>query len=355
MDYIHSNRICVRSLRVANFVAFIVNLVGSYLAVFGVYGLTQKEVSDRHASLLTPIHYSFHIWPLIFLSEGVFSITQMFTKLVPDLFITHIVSFWWVFSSIFQVLWSISFAREWLIASQILIMLNFASLALITYNILCLRKNAYKGNGVNPIRFPQCAIAVFPFILHYAWLGVAMLSNLNILLSAKHLKDAHPHALISGAMFGLGGMIFLSVLHSLTGNALGMVPLVIAWGAFGIAENLRMKNINNDLIHRVDYTTLQGMKHAFYGVFWMSIGLAVIAIARNMYWFFIKGPKVIEKMRSNQGSTTPATNAYPIMLGLDEVIAPCASCEHMDSHLMGDMSTNASLANTASAPMQMHI
>jgi len=138
--------------------------VASNFSKYG--GKDNKEVSATYDTLLTPDGYAFSIWGVIFIGEALGLLylcnveTMLTGVLVPFLYAT-----------LFQSLWTISFSRELLLASALI--LTFIAISLY--------------QCCNELRVAQLTVlgqllVAYPIRIHWAWTTAAALINWNMFL-----------------------------------------------------------------------------------------------------------------------------------------------------------------------------
>ena len=121
---------------------FIVTLVVNALGAFGlINGSSQKEVSDKYLTLITPDPSTFSIWSVIYLFLTL-SIVFMIWKKEDAYYQAAInkISSLFIFSSILNMAWIIAFSFEQLVLSTIFILVFAVTLTLICLQLLKMRR-----------------------------------------------------------------------------------------------------------------------------------------------------------------------------------------------------------------------
>mmetsp|Transcript_33302 Transcript_33302/g.61916 ORF Transcript_33302/g.61916 Transcript_33302/m.61916 type:complete len:250 (-) Transcript_33302:228-977(-) len=141
--------------------AFAAQTAITYLSQAGVFGKTNKDVSDKYFSLTTPAGYAFAIWGAIFTWEGVFVVGQCLrSTLTPELL------GWWLSANVFQSLWTFAFAQEQITLSAVMLTGIAASMLGCVFSA--------KDQSILYVSGPLA--------LHAGWVTVAALLNWNLVL-----------------------------------------------------------------------------------------------------------------------------------------------------------------------------
>ena len=154
-----------------NLALFIATLAINALGAFGfINNLSQKEISDKYPTLITPSSGTFSIWGVIY-TLLLISLVYMIVKAKDDRTARTIEAVslpFWV-SSIANILWIVTFSYEWIGISTLLILLLVLSLAVLTS-----RLKAPEGIGQK--------VNALAFGLYNGWLIVATVVNVAAFL-----------------------------------------------------------------------------------------------------------------------------------------------------------------------------
>ena len=226
-----------------NLALFIATLAINALGAFGfINNLSQKEISDKYPTLITPSSGTFSIWGVIY-TLLLISLVYMIVKAKDDRTARTIeagsLPFW--VSSIANILWIVTFSYEWIGISTLLILLLVLSLA-----VLNSRLKAPEGIGQK--------VNALAFGLYNGWLIVATVVNVAAFLVQVNWDG-----------FGLGAdtwaLIILVVALLLTAliqlrlrNAVLTLPL--AWAYYGIWQQHKMGGLYNGQYPAVIASTL---------------------------------------------------------------------------------------------------
>jgi translocator protein len=197
----------IETWRLFNILAFIGNICVAYCIgapnnFSSKFGLkTNKEISEMYPTLITPAGWAFAIWGLIFSLQGMSMIWQcMFQEDSVVGVSMKLVSGTWIASCILQCVWTLLFAlnRIW---SSLVVMIGI---------LLCL------GNIYINFHFAafegwfELIMMKLPFGIHFAWLIVATLANINIAITSTIDKFSiailSSTAWLSLSVLGLGGI-----------------------------------------------------------------------------------------------------------------------------------------------------
>jgi hypothetical protein len=127
---------------------------------------SNKQMSDRYPTLVTPKGYAFAIWAPIFLLEGAFSYWQLYrtdSNLIAA-------SPYWCAGCMLQAAWTIAFAFDNVTISAVLLggIATAVGTAFSSIQALDTRTSA------------DYALSALPFALHTGWLVAATLVNVNL-------------------------------------------------------------------------------------------------------------------------------------------------------------------------------
>jgi benzodiazapine receptor len=186
------------------------NAIGSALGF-----QSNKYISDKYPTLVTPSGWAFSIWGPIFLLEGYSVLIS--TSLSSD------VSFWWKSTCVLQAAWTVCFGlgsrREFVALSTPLIVgIAYCTRAMYTQTI-----NDF-DIGL------ECRVA---FALHAAWTSAAALVNLSLVARAYSIDG---QAQLRLALVSEIGAFALSAYTSYS-NSDPVYTLVTAWALLAIGLN----------------------------------------------------------------------------------------------------------------------
>lgn len=241
-----------------NAILLLVTLIVNGMGAFGlINGLSQKEISDKYPTLITPAPSTFSIWSIIYvlLIMVVFVMIAKNREIYYSRAIDRISGLFWL-TSVLNMVWIISFSFEWIGLSTLFI---FA--LLITLLVIVNRIGAIDGSRrwLLPVAFG----------LYAGWLMIATVVN----IAAWLVK-------IQWGRFGIAAeiwsMIILAVAIGLTLFVVMRVknavfPLPVAWAYFGIYNSLSASQM---------YGALQMV--ALAGTVVLA-GLAAIQFIQNRY------------------------------------------------------------------------
>ncbi len=205
-----------------NSVAYLGLVIFNFLAIqLPFFGRTPGDVSDLYPNLLTPPDFSFSIWSVIYLLLGIF-ICQGIILIYQnkDIISTEIssIGFLFLYSCILNICWLLSWQSLHIIWSFIFIFILWIVLIQIAYKIAVIEN-------------PKWTYTV-PFSCYLAWICVAALANLNVLLIDLGFDFFGLHeATWTGLLIGIGILGTLLVLYL---NQDIWFTVVLLWAFFGI-------------------------------------------------------------------------------------------------------------------------
>lgn len=210
-----------RKKAIINILLLFLTLVINALGALGlINGYSQKEVSDRYLTLITPSPTTFSIWSIIYILV-ILSCILMVIRSDNDYYknvINRITSLF-RFSSLFNILWIISFSYLQLELSVIFIVAFLFSLSLILEKLLSVKS---KGHFIIPLSFG----------LYAGWLFIATVVNISATLVKLNWNGFG----ISDTLWAFTILIVAVVIVFLVNvkNKNAVFPLPIAWAYFGI-------------------------------------------------------------------------------------------------------------------------
>jgi benzodiazapine receptor len=245
-----------------NGILLAITLVINTLGAIGlINGLSQKEVSDKYVTLITPGPRAFNIWGIIYSLLAISIIWMIIKKddaYYQKAFDEISVMFW--ISCIMNIAWIVSFSFLQIGLSVIFIFVFTTTLSLILQK---LRKIHTEKRFLLPLTFG----------IYTGWLFIATVVNTAAWL-VKIKWDGFGIANQIWAFIMLVVAVFLTFLV-LRRNQNAIFPLPIAWAYLGIYEFLIAPEGFNG-----EYVFLQIVSLA--GVV-VLIGMAAIQFYRNQY------------------------------------------------------------------------
>eukprot|EP00301_Raphidiophrys_heterophryoidea_P018469 c3456_g1_i1.p1 GENE.c3456_g1_i1~~c3456_g1_i1.p1 ORF type:complete len:281 (-),score=70.69 c3456_g1_i1:198-1040(-) len=219
----------IKTANYLNLFAFAANLLITYLSMTEIFGETNAQVSKKYQTLITPAGWAFSIWGIIFLSEGVFAVVQMFPKYRNNpLASSRSVVGGWVFACVFQISWTFAFAQEAIVLSCLILALIWVSLGYVV-----LAQEAILADPKNTPATPvDHVLLVTPFRIHFAWVTAATAVSFN-LIPVKHAPE-NPTLQLAVAIASLVALAMLAgLLH--TNHTLSAV---LSWAIGAVASEL---------------------------------------------------------------------------------------------------------------------
>lgn len=209
-------------LQFINILSYLILVIVNFLAIqLPFFGKTPGDVSDLYPNLLTPADFTFRIWSLVYILLGIFVLLnakQLFqgNYRVPSE-ISAIGSLFLI-SCLLNVSWLISWQSLHIPLSFVFIFCLWLVLILIYYRLAQMEKVEW-GYFV-------------PFSVYLAWVCIAALANLNVLLidqgfSFFGLTEEYWTATLIG--IGIGGTLLVLYL-----NKDIWFTLVLIWAFYGI-------------------------------------------------------------------------------------------------------------------------
>lgn len=212
-------------LKLSNILAFIVTVIVNSLAgsTTLIGGKNTAEISDAYPTLITPADYVFSIWGIIYILLGIFVIYQALPR-NNDKDFTKKVGWYFVLSSVLNIIWLFLWQFEYLSVSVVVMFLLLLSLILIYTRL---------GIGKTKVDLPEKLFVHVPFSVYLGWITIASIANVASAL-VKLEWDA----------FGINPEIWaiLIIIIALSITMLVLITrtdiaysLVIIWALIGIA------------------------------------------------------------------------------------------------------------------------
>lgn len=217
-----------KTLQVLNIIGFVAVVTTNALAnALPIAGRTTGEVADQYPNLFTPAGITFSIWGLIYLTLLIFVILQsrgLFSKSPVPEYVSSLGLLFFV-NCLLNVGWILVWHRLWVIPS-VIVMLGL----LITLFLIYQRLQGYSWRGFGLVKLP--------FSLYFAWICVATIANITVLLvdigyEGAPLGPVLWTAIMIGVAAVLGGFFLVREDDP-------VFPLVIIWALIGIVLKLRV-------------------------------------------------------------------------------------------------------------------
>jgi translocator protein len=244
IHYMRYSNAELKWLKFINFLAFITNMIVIYgVGVLGsiLFDLpTNDEVSEKYATLITPIGWSFSIWGVIFLMQFLWVLQQFYCSL-PENYVQAVttVRFNYVLMVLTQIAWTLAFSNEMLELSLFFMVLILYNLFTIVRSLSQLEPPAVATMASRFLVFLAPALAFFftefPFVLNFGWILAATLVNINVVLVSMNLENTAMYYAALGSVL----ILLVSTILLFCWNGTIVVPLVICWALFGIYMELQ--------------------------------------------------------------------------------------------------------------------
>lgn len=250
---------------------FITTLIVNALGAFGlINGLSQKDISDKYLTLITPAPSTFSIWSVIYLLLGI-SIIMMIVKKDHPYYQRALnkISSLFMLSSLLNIAWIIAFSYVQLALSTLFILIFSVVLTLICLKLIEVDDGKH-------------FLLPLSFGLYAGWLFIASVVN----IAATLVKIEWAGFGISVEFLASSTLIVAIFLVFLVMQRVKNVifPLPIAWAYFGIYQFL---------------VSPEGFKGEYGMLQWVSLGgvvaLAVISgfqLYKNHFWLIPRTTKI---------------------------------------------------------------
>ncbi|KAL7461496.1 hypothetical protein ACHAXS_001916 [Conticribra weissflogii] len=201
------------------------------------------SVSQKYQTIITPNGIAFSIWGIIFLSQAIFVVFNLFfDQLRSTRLIVDGVSWWFVLVCIAQTAWSPAFAYEKIPLSAFFMGCIFVPLVAIVvgqYKVVAKLSERETCNG--NVERSHYWLLQFPFEIHLGWISAAFALNLNIMLVNSGASSG-AQCLMAGISLAFLALLALTCLF-LVNRPNYTVPWVVVWAAVSCAMFLFACNI----------------------------------------------------------------------------------------------------------------
>lgn len=249
-----------RSKAIINLLFLFATLIVNGLGAAGIInGLSQKEISDKYLTLITPSPSTFSIWSLIYLLLIVSLLVMIFKKNDPYYEkVTDEITILFRISCGFNIVWIVLFSYLLVEISSLFIFGFLVTLSLIGIKILRIND---KKRYLIPLTFG----------LYTGWLMIATVVN----ISASLVKLEWAGFGMSQEIWAIITLIVSVILVYLVqlSNKNASFPLPIAWAFFGINKFLTAPEGFNGEYKVLPIVCLVGMV--------VLIGMAAIQLYKN--------------------------------------------------------------------------
>ena len=212
------------ALNYANLSAFLLNAIVTYGVNYLPGAQSNPELSAKYQTLITPAGYAFAIWGLIFTSELVCSLSQVFSLAEEA---RKRLQWNFVGANLAQIAWCLAFAYDHVAFSVVAMLVLWYYLLNI---VLC-------DDDPSSIQDQRSTywLLKFPIDLHAGWITAAFFVNVNLALVKL---TAPPAVQLVSATFSLVCLVCAATYlvwkrHNWT------MGVVLIWAVAGIATELR--------------------------------------------------------------------------------------------------------------------
>lgn len=204
---------------------FLSTLFNVGIGLCGMFGLpTYALQSARFPTIISPSPYFITaIWPVIFATQGIFTIFQVTPVLRARPQVQDGVKYYYGLASFMQVLYTLTYNTEMMVAA---VAIAFG----VVISLRSLVKSQNEAQADNS--WAEYWLLRFPFHLHLGWMY--FVSLLTLQNAFVYVNFSNPVQMIGGGV-SIAIMIILSLYHLFwASKPLGIVPPVLLYAAAGI-------------------------------------------------------------------------------------------------------------------------
>ena len=241
---------------------FLITLIINTLGALGlINGLSQKEISDRYITLITPSPSTFSIWSVIYTLLIVSVVVMIIKKNNPYYrhAIDQITTLFRI-SCILNIFWIVAFSYVLIELSVIFILLFVITLAMICQKLLQIQDD---NHWLLPLTFG----------LYTGWLFIATVVNISAALVKLNWNGFGIAEEIWAIIMLIVSVFLIIVVISRIKNA--AFPLPVAWAYFGIYKFVSSPDGFNGAYGLLEIVSLSGIV--------VLIGIAAIQLYRNHF------------------------------------------------------------------------
>lgn len=255
---------------IINVILLVLTLLVNGLGAFGfINGYTQKEVSDMYLTLITPSPMTFSIWSIIY---GLLIISSiiMIIKSKDEYYKLAIneISTLFRLSSLFNILWIVSFSYLKLEISVLFIFLLLISLTLILERLLSINSKKPKGDFILSITFGMYA----------GWLFIATVVNISAtLVKLNWDRFGLAEELLTNIIL-IVAIVLIFLVNLKNKNA--AFPIPVAWAYYGINNFLKSPEGFAGMYPLIEKVSMMGV---------------ILLVVLSLYRYYINNYKIIPK------------------------------------------------------------
>ncbi len=225
-----------KTLPYLNVVSYITLIIVNILAVrIPLFGKSPGDVSDLYPTLLTPVDLTFRIWSIIYALLGIFIFVQAYDYIKKQKAMSNEVKAIGVLfsaSCLLNIVWLFLWQSLYISFAFASIFILWLLLMYISYK-LALVENA-------------SLIYTIPFSVYFAWISIATLAALNVLLINLDIPfmgfEEQTWTIAWLALGVLGTLLFQYLNNSI------WFTLVIIWAYFGIYLKNKQLSIDDNFV-----------------------------------------------------------------------------------------------------------
>ncbi|ANY06272.1 hypothetical protein [Pseudonocardia sp. HH130630-07] len=153
-------------------VAAVLQAVAGSLGGSGFFGESQRVLSDRYPSLLTPATIAFSVWPVIYLALLLFAVYQSLPG-QPARPVHRATGWPFVLTAVCNAGWIVVFSQEYLVPAQVLIVALLATLAVVLWRLA----------GVPAAGTADRLLVHGPMAFYAGWVSLATVAGASVTLT----------------------------------------------------------------------------------------------------------------------------------------------------------------------------
>lgn len=269
-----------------NLIGFAINALVTFGASAVLNFPDQAALSLKYQTIITPDGFTFAIWGIIFLSEGIFAILQMLPSFRSLKIVQDGVNYWFFVACLAQSAWVLAFGYE-------ILVLALVFMGLILFSLFKIIKLQSRISRSGPKEFWGFR---FPFEIHCGWIFAAFALNVNVVSVASHDNEYIQAVVGALSLIALIGVVAY-IEYCLDGGPNYVIPAVFAWALFGMFRELL--DPSEKLLQTFSNQVISGFK--------VSTGILSIVM------LCVIAALAVLDIKSRQPRTVPTSEATPLL------------------------------------------
>ena len=220
----------INRYNVANVVGYFLNVVITY--AIGAAGLvdglqSNATLSEKYQTLVTPVGWAFAIWGIIFISQLVWVVFQVFWPKQRNNAWVNAIGYNYLWICLAQCGWTLAFSTE-----QIYLSVAF----MVSILAFLVRAVLQLGTVEEALSIKHYMLWKFPFTIHCGWIVAATIVNANVVLVYLDVVASTQFYVAFGCLLALLAVAAFLLVRKRTDF---VIPAVLVWALWGVYNELK--------------------------------------------------------------------------------------------------------------------